>query len=759
MKIRLTSLLIITLTVVQSFAQLAPTTGGPDSYGYVWRDSDNADPKAPIASWVEIANPLRSGAIRLSDNPKGFYGPISFNFEFPYFWYSRSSMYVDNNGYIIFRPNQLQSPYNTAPRGLGEDENQTDDYIAPMLTGLGVNGAGTGVYFWTNFKDSVVVTWENMSFGDEDGTATVQLILDKNDGSITYQYAAVNGTISAVCLGVEQNNEQVGPEATCFMIGLENKTGKIGVMVADDDASRVQLLHSKAAPYAIRFLAEEVESQAYELEDMSINWVNRPNTIGTFALKNSDLGKPIVQLLNNGTVTLDDNYLVKANFNRGPITIESNSALFSEPLAPNETANVTFPGVIKTDTVGIFGIRGTVQSNDGFTMNNNLTQYLNLVDSAGGKVTMDYVPGGGGPDFTWFAATNFTSGVGVFIEPPYYPAVITDVNFGNSNQGLQPTENMRINIYDDNGTDIYGLPNGTRGTLLYTKDVLPTGQNATYSTTTIDELVQINSGGVYISTMQGGPNAYYHTGSAGGVVSFNTYKVFGRENFLPFQDKESLDLAIGMSIATGDPSIAPDLSVSAIISPLNSNTNIDSVELTFELHNQGAVDITDPFGVSFFVDLREPISEFIDVDIAAGEKIEITLSKKSARPPAPKTTYSRLCAYVFLDNDINPSNDIFCSVGQFNVNGIENLQNILGHIAFPNPVNDFVTFSFSLETPEASTITVFDTQGRLIKSVDFSANYGSHSAKLDMSNVGVGMYYYRLKTASGSFATGKLIKE
>ena len=65
---------IFLLNIVQ-----AQTSGGPDAYGYVWRDSN--DPNGPIYNWVEISTLPEAVLVNgLADD--NIVGPFSMNAHF-----------------------------------------------------------------------------------------------------------------------------------------------------------------------------------------------------------------------------------------------------------------------------------------------------------------------------------------------------------------------------------------------------------------------------------------------------------------------------------------------------------------------------------------------------------------------------------------------------------------------------------------------------------------------------------------------------
>src|ERR1043166_9511943 len=94
----------------------AQTTGGPDSYGYIWRD--NNDPSGPAYNWIDV--PTLTGALQVNylgdDNT---IGPFSIGFPFHYYWYDVTKFWVGSNGYMRFTGDQISAPFSGIPLPTG----------------------------------------------------------------------------------------------------------------------------------------------------------------------------------------------------------------------------------------------------------------------------------------------------------------------------------------------------------------------------------------------------------------------------------------------------------------------------------------------------------------------------------------------------------------------------------------------------------------------------------------------------------------
>lgn len=76
--------------------------------------------------------------------------------------------------------------------------------------------------------------------------------------------------------------------------------------------------------------------------------------------------------------------------------------------------------------------------------------------------------------------------------------------------------------------------------------------------------------------------------------------------------------------------------------------------------------------------------------------------------------------------------------------------------AYPNPFNPQTTITFNLPEDQTVRLVIYDITGRMVKElVNAKYNAGSHSIVWNASEMGSGMYFYRLEAGSFS-STGKL---
>ncbi|MCB0283185.1 MAG: T9SS type A sorting domain-containing protein [Calditrichaeota bacterium] len=107
---------------------------------------------------------------------------------------------------------------------------------------------------------------------------------------------------------------------------------------------------------------------------------------------------------------------------------------------------------------------------------------------------------------------------------------------------------------------------------------------------------------------------------------------------------------------------------------------------------------------------------------------------------------------------------IVCNVGGFNINWIEfetvtSLSKTDEHIPaqtrlfqnYPNPFNPETQIHFELEKPSHVNITIFDLQGRALKTItDGYYQAGQYSVKVNISDFPSGTYIYKMTTGTYS---------
>ncbi|MCB0769448.1 MAG: hypothetical protein KDC00_03485, partial [Flavobacteriales bacterium] len=206
-----TATLLLTLPLV---GMLHAASGGPDAYGYTWKDSN--EPDGPVYDWVDIT---QTGQLVIGLGDDNVVGPITMITDHPFYWYGRKNVWIGSNGYIAFNDGNIASPFPIIPTAGG-----VNDYIAAMTADLNFAGVDNpGRCFILDEEYRTIISYITVPFWNSAppsyaGSNTFQIILDKLDSTITIQYQ--NQT------GLTNNND--------LLIGIESVAGSIGLQHSAD---------------------------------------------------------------------------------------------------------------------------------------------------------------------------------------------------------------------------------------------------------------------------------------------------------------------------------------------------------------------------------------------------------------------------------------------------------------------------------------------------------------------------------------------
>ena len=175
-------------------------SGGPDSYGYVWTDSDEIN--GPEYNWIDIS----SNCTQLNfDHNDHSAPPIDIGFDFEFYGEIYDELIVNPNGWIGFGDDWTDYHNYSIPR---------QDAPKPAIFGFWDDLdplQGGDVYYYTNNEDMLVVWYDDVIHypGNWNGTYDFEIIL-KADGTIKIQYRDVSGDVDSSTLGIQNANGNIG---------------------------------------------------------------------------------------------------------------------------------------------------------------------------------------------------------------------------------------------------------------------------------------------------------------------------------------------------------------------------------------------------------------------------------------------------------------------------------------------------------------------------------------------------------------------
>jgi photosystem II stability/assembly factor-like uncharacterized protein len=346
--------------------------------------------------------------------------------SFPYYWYTVNSFWIGSNGYINFSsPANFASPFAQLPN------TATPNDLLAICTGdldFTVTAANPRCLYWTNGNDSLVVSFINVTEWQTTPNPnlrhTFQVILNRADSSITYQYGVQQGRYSST------NN-------TRLCIGMENATGQIGLSYT----------YSTTPPHAL-------------LPDsgIAIKWKRTVNTglsvtdVGTVGGFNPLNQGKIIRAGVADTIRAIVRNFGTANLTNVRVTYQISRALevyrdtvFIPTLNAGEQTTVTFPRLFLPSATGTYtALFSSFVAGDVGPGNNNKTAEIVVSPFAIGQSTrLQFENGAVGGSINWSGG----GGMGVAFDLPaaVYPVRIETVFVNISAITTQP---MTVQILD-----------------------------------------------------------------------------------------------------------------------------------------------------------------------------------------------------------------------------------------------------------------------------------------------------------------------
>lgn len=695
----------VLLTSAQVTAQTA--AGGPDAYGYTWRDSN--EPNGPTASWFNITS-IGTQVSGLSDD--NVVGPFGWIDGFQYYWYMPTQVWIGSNGYLTFNGSNIASPFPTIPNTAAPN-----NFIAPYLSDLNFSGAANPAQcYYHVVGDTICVSWINVPFWVNanpayTGSNNFQVILNKQDKSITFNYQTMSGAT--------QNND--------ITVGIENITGQLG------------LQHSKNQyqpnNYTIKFYYPTTVT--YQAVDGGVNWNMDEGNGGVFVKTgvNNPLKTNIRNFGNQNLPTINLNSTVTKT---GSPTV-TNTASFTNLSAGIDTTIALTNGLNPTVS-GIYNMSTTISgiTGDLVPANNTLATKIIAVDSTAAAVFLDYSDGTlEGAGLSWSGGSG---GIGYYIEPPFYPCRITAYRIFITADAT--SQGCMLKIFDDNG------PNGGPGTRL-DSTFAATGSFAlnSYSSVLLANPVVINSGGFYILWEMPQGSSITLARDLTPPISYRSFEVLGgswagyrsrfTEDFLFGVEANQLQVEDLRMVRLNN--IAPNAILTTPTAPAITVRNAG------QLLNR-AVQLRYRFGT-------QPIvteSLFANI-LGPGDSLNYTFN---AQFSAAQTTTADLCVWLSMTGDINPLNDSICIPLTYQVSNTSVNEGWLAQLkVFPNPSSDIFEVSGLLET---ANLSIHNMQGALVHEAQIGLDGNNYTVNL--GNLAAGVYLARIQSGA-LFRQIRLIKQ
>ncbi|MBN2790755.1 MAG: DUF2817 domain-containing protein [Candidatus Delongbacteria bacterium] len=175
-------------------------SGGPDTYGYSWKDSD--EPDGPAYNWVDISS--LGTPLGLSDD--GISSSLALGFAFNFYGTDYSTVRIGANGAITFTGTAISYtnpiiPSSSAPNAV----------IAPFWDDLDPSsGQSDDIYYYYDSANGRFIVQYNQIINYGGGTKNTFEVLLYQNGTIILQYNTMNGTLDACTVGIESGDGSDG---------------------------------------------------------------------------------------------------------------------------------------------------------------------------------------------------------------------------------------------------------------------------------------------------------------------------------------------------------------------------------------------------------------------------------------------------------------------------------------------------------------------------------------------------------------------
>ncbi|HPF72092.1 MAG: hypothetical protein H7A20_08125 [Rhodanobacteraceae bacterium] len=212
---------LLTLVMMPTIALAG--AGGPDAFGYEWKDNNEVN--GPALEWIDISSTGTLAAGLTDDNS---IGPIPLPKPFHYYWQDVSSIKIGSNGWIGFEnTGNIAHCFPSIPAQGGA----ADNYLAPLMSDLnfattsGTPNPGSLRYYYDSGADLFIISyfdvpfWTNNVDSFDGASNTFQVVLDYSNNHIRFNYQRVDPFNNTTNCATEMS---IGIEAPQGNIGLEH---------------------------------------------------------------------------------------------------------------------------------------------------------------------------------------------------------------------------------------------------------------------------------------------------------------------------------------------------------------------------------------------------------------------------------------------------------------------------------------------------------------------------------------------------------
>jgi len=670
--------------------------GGPDAYGYTWKDSN--EPGGPTFNWINITT-TGTQVTGLGDD--NFVGPFGFIDGFQYYWYYPTQVWIGSNGYLSFSGNNFASPFPIIPNTASPH-----NFIAAMMSDLNFDGTGNpGTCYYRNSADTIVVSWINVPFWTNGtpsfiGSNSFQIVLVRSDRSITFNYQTQ--------LGSTQGDD--------ITVGIENITGQLG------------LQHSKnvypPTGYSIKFYYPTTTT--YQAVDGGVHWNMDEDNGGVFVKRNSSV--PVVTNVKNFGNQPLSNIIVSATISHPTAMGMSGTGQIAGLVAGTDTSYTFNTPLIPTDP-GIYNMISQVGGivGDLVASNNLLRTKIIAIDTAGTQIPMEYHDGT--PDLGGISWSGGNGGIGYYMRPAFYPCRINGYRLMIASDPM--ANGCYLKIFDDDG------PNGSPGTMLDSVYASPSSYvvGANSLIPTAGSAINIPSGGFYVLWVMPPGGSVALARDATPPISNRSYEYLSG-TWAPCRFRFTEDYFLGVSVSWAN---FEDVSAQRILSPTANSLLRTPTPVQVRVQNMGSNVNSQPIQLGYKFSVEPAVLHQVPASsIFSGD----SLTHQFSTPMASGTLRSGTLSYwVNMSGDMFAGNDTLRinvtyqpSVGFYEIDNRATSWNI-----FPNPAQDHAFILGLNEQALPKEWEIRDATGR-----KFGADLileSENRARINLSSMPSGFYH------------------
>jgi len=256
---------------------ITDSQGGPDDFGYMWKDSDEND--GPTFDWFdEYGTILDTNTIIGEPTNDGYFPGVEIPFSFPFYGESYDEIFINVNGFLTFQSG-LQANGSWSNRALPSSDaplpGETASMISPWWDDVTHQIEGD-IWVNTSLQDTVVITYDHVRSYTGTGHYTFQVLLIST-GKIIFQYDSMGDA-----------------RLQSSTIGIQNSNATLGFTIADNQ----EYMHDD--------LAIMIWVPSVWLEVLDDSGVSGPNEIGTSRIQVSGSQVPLGDYEGNIIVQTND---------------------------------------------------------------------------------------------------------------------------------------------------------------------------------------------------------------------------------------------------------------------------------------------------------------------------------------------------------------------------------------------------------------------------------------------------------------------